>query len=290
MAEPTIAPAAPSPDPPAAPPASSGAKISDVHYDRLSVAEQSRYSRMKAPNGSGGEWRLRSEAADGKPASPAPDAPTSVSADGRLVVGEGENRMELSDEDIRTILRESAERVMRASTVPATPGEYRPELPKDLKLPGGVEVKIDGTDAAFKDLQAFCHSRGLSQSDMSAALAIFASYQAREAATLQQVLQAEIKELGPNGVQRITSLHQWLRGTLGDEAAKPISSMLVSERHVAALELLASKFTSQGSAPFSQAHREPAQGSGKVSDEEYQRMSPAQRWNYSRSFDQTKFK
>jgi hypothetical protein len=66
--------------------------------------------------------------------------------------------------------------------------------------------------------------------------------------------------------------------------------MLVSSRHVEALEKLASKYISGGSAPFSQAHREPAQGSGKVSDAEYDAMSPAQRWSYSRSFDQSKFK
>jgi hypothetical protein len=67
--------------------------------------------------------------------------------------------------------------------------------------------------------------------------------------------------------------------------------MLVSARHVEALEALAAKFTSGGAAPFSQAHREPSGGgNGRVSDEEYARMSPAQRWNYSRSFPQDQFK
>jgi hypothetical protein len=151
-------------------------------------------------------------------------------------------------------------------------------------------VKIDANDAAFKDLQAFAHSRGWSRDDFAAALGIYAAREAREAKTLDEAIQAEIKKLGPNGSQRITALHQFLRGLVGDDMAKPLASMLVSEKHVLALEHLAAKFTSGGAASFSQAHREPAQGSGRVSDEEYAKMSPAQRWNYSRSFDQSKFK
>jgi hypothetical protein len=45
--------------------------------------------------------------------------------------------MELSGEDVRTILREKAERDMRAVNVPATAADYRPELPKDLKIAAG---------------------------------------------------------------------------------------------------------------------------------------------------------
>jgi hypothetical protein len=293
MAEPNVAPAAPVPAPPAAPPAaapaSSGNTLSDIAYDRLSPNEQSRYSRMKvSPDaGSGSEWRLRSDLSGTPPAAPgtapAPDAPASV-VDGKLVVGEGENRMELSGQDVREIMRAKAEADMRATRVPPTAAEYRAELPKDLRLPPGIEIRIDPNDAAFKDLQALAHSRGWSRDDFAAALGIFAAREARDAAHMQTLLKAEIAKLGPNGSQRISAINTFLRGLVGDEHAKPLASMLVSERHVVALEHLADKYMSGGAASFSQSHREPAAGNGKVSDEDYAKMSAAQKWAYARSF------
>jgi hypothetical protein len=49
---------------------------------------------------------------------------------------------------------------------------------------------------------------------------------------------------------------------------------------------------SQGTATFSQAHREPGhdQRGGRVSDEAYNAMSPGQRLDYSRGFDQSQFR
>ena len=77
---------------------------------------------------------------------------------------------------------------------------------------------------------------------------------------MSDAIKAEIKKLGPNGTQRINAIHQFLRGLVGDEHARPLASMLVSERHVLALEHLAAKFTNQGAASFSQAHRDVPQG------------------------------
>ena len=81
-----------------------------------------------------------------------------------------------------------------------------------------------------------------------------------------------------------------MRSQVGDDLARALSSSLITAKHVEAFERLADKYLSGGAANFSQSHREPAQGSGRVSDDEYNAMSPAQRWTYSRSFDQSKFK
>jgi hypothetical protein len=52
----------------------------------------------------------------------------------------------------------------------------------------------------------------------------------------------------------------------------------------------ATKFASQGAASFSQAHREPnTTGPGRVSEEEYNSMSQAERFAYAKSFDQRQF-
>jgi hypothetical protein len=66
---------------------------------------------------------------------------------------------------------------------------------------------------------------------------------------------------------------------------------LWSSKQVQALEKIASRMTTQGAANFSQAHRtpKPAPGGGRVSDEEYSRMTSAERWEYARSFPQSQF-
>jgi hypothetical protein len=244
---------------------------------------------MRAGPDGGSEWRLRSDLTpDGKPPA-APTAPTSDSqarfVDGKLILGDAE----LSENDVRELLAAKAEKALRATQIPASAEGYQPTLPANLKLPDGITVQIDSKDPAFVDLRNLAHSRGWSQDDFSAVLAIHAAKQAQENAALQTAIKAEIAKLGANGSQRIGALQTWFRSAVGDDLARALSQSLITAKHVEAFERLATRDMSGGAAPYSQAHREPAQGSGKVSDEEYARMSPAQRWNYSRSFDQSKF-
>jgi hypothetical protein len=63
--------------------------------------------------------------------------------------------------------------------------------------------------------------------------------------------------------------------------------MIVTSRIVEGFEKLASK--QFPAANFSQAHRAPETSPGRVSDEEYSRMTSAERWEYARSFPQSQF-
>jgi hypothetical protein len=296
MAE-NVAPAAPSPAPPPAPPAASPApassveRITDAHYDNISADQQSRYARVRAGPDGGSVWQARRDLTpDGKPpasaTAPGSDTQHAHFRDGRLVLGEHE----LSADDVKSLLQLKAERALRQTQIPSGPEDYQPTLPPNLKLPDGVEIAIDGNDPAFKDLRNLAHARGWSQDDFSAALGIYASKTAQEAATLQTAIKAEIAKLGPNGNTRIDALKTWFRASVGDDLGRALSQSLITAKHVEAFERLAARDMSGGAASFSQAHREPAPGNGKVSDEEYSRMSAAQRWNYSRKFDQSKFK
>jgi hypothetical protein len=65
--------------------------------------------------------------------------------------------------------------------------------------------------------------------------------------------------------------------------------MLVTEKIVRGFERLAQRFSSQGAAPFSQAHRDHPETPGRVSEEQYNAMSPAARLDYTRRFDQRQF-
>jgi hypothetical protein len=300
-APPSPAPASPAPAPAAWPGSLTGtrydAPISDAQFDRLGPQEQSKFARVRdAANNP--TWQPRSDlapdanpgapkpaAAPGEPPAP-PAAPAASVVDGKLRVGE----YELSSDDIANLMRTRAELDLRPTQVPADASGYKPDLPADLKLPAGIEVKIDTSDPSYRDLAAFAHARGWSQSDLSAALGIFASREAREAAAFAEAQRAEVQKLGANGTSRVTAVETWLRSELGDDLANGMRSMMVTEKIVRGFEKLAAQRTTQGAAPFSQAHRTPEPyAPGRVSDEEYSRMSQADRWAYARSHDQKQF-
>ena len=100
---------------------------------------------------------------------------------------------------------------------------------------------------------------------------------------------AEVAKLGVNGTQRVDAIETWTRGMIGDKHAGAIRGMMVTAGIVEALELLQSKFASQGAASFSQSHRVPPEQQGRVSDEQWGKMSGAERLDYARGFDQSQF-
>ena len=193
MAEPTVAPSAPSPAPPpapapAAPPAQGGERITDAHYDNLPADQQSRYARVRASSDGGSVWQARRDlGSDGRPA-PAPvttPAPSGSDAqarfvDNKLILGDHE----LSGDDVKMLFAEKAARDLRATQVPKGPEGYAPTLPANLKLPDGVAVAIDAKDPAFADLTRVAHRAGLSQADFSDLIGIYAAKQATETAQL----------------------------------------------------------------------------------------------------------
>jgi len=65
--------------------------------------------------------------------------------------------------------------------------------------------------------------------------------------------------------------------------------MMVTADIVKGLETLQQKFSSQGAAPFTQAHRVPADPAGRATDAEFDAMTAGQRLDYARSFDQRQF-
>jgi hypothetical protein len=65
--------------------------------------------------------------------------------------------------------------------------------------------------------------------------------------------------------------------------------MLFTADQVRAWEKIIGRITNQGVMSFRQDGRE-VQTQGRVSEDEYNAMSQAERWNYSRSFDQRQFK
>ena len=306
MAEPAPAPApSPAPAPPAppapapaarapAPPARSpSGPISDQAYDQLGPGPngQGAYARVRDQNDNP-QWVPRSDLAPDpgpapKPAAPAPGEPpapapaATVTEDGKLRIGD----FELCADDIASLMQTKATADLRASQIPATPADYKAELPATFKMPDGLEgFTFNEADPAFRDLRAWAHGRGFDQQTFSEMIGFYAASEAAKRPRSDRRRRRKLRNSARWG-RRVTAVETWLRGTLGDDLGGAVRGMIVSEKIVRGLEALASKFTTQGSAPFSQAHRAPnePQGPGprRASEAEYNAMSQAERFAYS---------
>jgi hypothetical protein len=293
---PSPAPASPAPAPGSLTGTRYDAPISDAQFDRLGPESQSKYARVRNQVNNP-EWVPRSDlaadpakpaAAPGEPAPPAPAAPASVTEDGRLKVGD----YELSSEDIASLMRTRAELDLRASTRPATPEAFELKLPDGFKMPEGLtgEFVFNEADPAIANLKRYAHAKGWSQSDLSDVLSFYASSEAQKEVAFRTAQAREVEKLGANGTSRVTAVETWLRSELGDDLANGMRSMMVTEKIVRGFEKLAGQRVTQGTAPFSQAHRtpEPSQP-GRLSDADYEKLSQAERWEYARSFPQSQF-
>lgn len=184
--------------------------------------------------------------------------------------------------------RDAAEQSRRLA-LPQKPEDVKVELPKDFQVPQGIEFTLDASKPEFSKLQAAAVKHGLSQEAVSDLVGVYAETLVGSETTLNAAKQAEIAKLGANGPARVTTLETFFTGLVGVDKAKAISGMMVTSTIVQALETAAAKFASQGAASFSQQHREPNDRGGKVSEEQFAKMSPADRLDYTRKFDQSQF-
>jgi hypothetical protein len=148
---------------------------------------------------------------------------------------------------------------LRAATVPAAPEAYEAKLPADFKAPGGLEFKLDeaGNKAAFDAARAWAHGKGMSQSDFSEMLGLYASQEAAQHAELTARSRQEIAKVGINAPQRVDAVGKWITGMVGEADAKPIRATIVTDAHVRFYETIMNKLSSQGGASYSNSHRVP---------------------------------
>lgn len=181
----------------------------------------------------------------------------------------------------------AAEQVRR-NALPTNAADYKADLPKDFQPPEGF--KINEQDPALGKARDWAKKHGISQDAFSEMLAIDGARQIATQQTLKTAYDAEIAKLGANGGNRIDAIGTFLTGTLGEDAKHLIGEkgkggVLWTAGIVQAFEKLIGKVTTQGAASFSGQHREPGEP-GRVSDDQWARMSPAQRLDYNRRFDQ----
>src|SRR5262245_54498369 len=123
---------------------------------------------------------------------------------------------------------------------PATPGDYRAELPADFKPPDGVNLtSIDANDPRVALARDFAHKEGLSQEQFSRMLGLYAHSVTAELQAYNRAIEAEGKKLGPQAAARGQRVKAWLTERLGAEAAAALTSRFTRGSDVEAFEGLA---------------------------------------------------
>jgi hypothetical protein len=169
-------------------PAPRAGAISDSEYDGLPPDQQSKYALVrKGPDG-GSEWVARDQLGT----EPATDSPAGAQ---KFKIGQ----YEVSEAELGAMMQRQAAEDLRKASLPASPEAYQATLPENFELPGGIkEITIDQADPLFVDARAYAFSRGMSQSEFSDLVGLYASSKARETAQLNAAHAAEVAKLGAN--------------------------------------------------------------------------------------------
>jgi hypothetical protein len=174
----------------------------------------------------------------------------------------------------------------RRLTLPKTPDEYLPQLPKDFQAPQGIEYKIDANNPVMAQARQLMHDIDTGKVSGQAAfekmLSLHAANEIGTVQTLKAARDAEVGKLGPAGPARVTAVEGFLNAQLGEADGKIMSTMLVTAKHVEGFERLMAAFRNQGSGSFqpARAPSEPA----RVSPEQYAKMTYSEKKEYAEQF------
>lgn len=178
----------------------------------------------------------------------------------------------------------------RRLALPQKPEDVKLDLPADFKLPQGVDFKFDPAKPEYNKFRELIVSEGISQATATKLTGLFAEIMVGDQASIQAFEAAEMTKLGANGTARATAVKTGFTGMIGETLANHLQVMTRTAGGVQALEAVLAKFSSQGAAPFSQAHRDPVGNTTKPTEEQWSKMNARERMDYTNNTDQSQFK
>ena len=180
---------------------------------------------------------------------------------------------------------------VRRSTLPASPNDYKAEFTSDFKVPDGIKYEFKTDDPLLHQARTIMHDidqgKLSGQQAFSKLLELYAGGQVSNQQQIQTARNAEVAKLGATGPTRIDALTTFFRAYLGDQAGNRRMARIFTAQDVQDAEMEVGKITSQGGAAFRGNGREPPQQAGRLSDEQIKHLTPAQRLDYSRQWDQS---
>ncbi len=171
----------------------------------------------------------------------------------------------------------------RRLALPQTPEAYKIALPADFKAPEGIDFKFDDTDPLLAQARSVMHDidqgKLSGQDAFSKLLGLYAGAQVNTEAQVQAARTAEVGKLGPTGSARVGAVTTFFKAMLGDAEGAQFASRMFTASDVQIAEKLVAKFASQGTANFSQQHRDHSVG--KVDQATYDAMSYGEKKEYA---------
>jgi hypothetical protein len=180
---------------------------------------------------------------------------------------------------------------VRRSTLPRSPEDYKTEFTPDFKIPDGVKYEFNANDPLLHQARSVMHDidqgKISGQQAFSKLLELYAGGQVANQQQINTARNAEIQKLGAAGPARIDALTTFFRAYLGEAAGNRRMARIWNAQDVQDAEMEVSKITSQGGVSFRGNGRVPPEQAGRLSDEQIRRLTPAQRLDYSRQWDQS---
>lgn len=168
-----------------------------------------------------------------------------------------------------------AAEAVRLAAVPEKPDGYKIEVPADLKLPEGLEIDTNPDNPEWQMGRALAHQLKLDQTGFNDLVKAYAQIKAAEFTAADEFAKAEMGKLGSKGADRIDAAAAALTGLVGAERAAALGRSISSAAGLEAVEMLLRQVSGSGATPFNALGRETPNAG--PSEEEYARMSPAER-------------
>ncbi|TDX88464.1 hypothetical protein EDE05_102441 [Neorhizobium sp. R1-B] len=165
---------------------------------------------------------------------------------------------------------------------PDTPMGYEVRLPGDFALPDGIDVgdgliKVD--DPRIANLREFAHANQLTQEQFEKMVGLGAQMEIAEHNALREAMGRQIEALGPKAQERIGAVKQWVAAKLPADQAESLLGVLFTARQIEAMETLMR--LNRGAVPGNPGAGRDI-GRQDLSDEEWDKMSAADRITYAR--------
>lgn len=180
-----------------------------------------------------------------------------------------------SYEELRSF--KAAEDARRAS-IPAQADLYKPELPKDFKVPQGMELKTD--DPLYVGFRDYALKNGMTQEAFSEGIGLYAKVEIAKQEALQAAVKARDAALGPNGPVRVDDLNKRFVAYFGEEVGKQFAQTLFTPGIIQGFEKVFATLSSQGVQKFSSLGREATEGRADGLPDNWETMSTTDKRTY----------
>lgn len=174
--------------------------------------------------------------------------------------------------------------IAAAPAFPETPDGYEVRLPGEFQFPEGFQLAegespISADDRRLSAARDFAHANQMSQAQFESMVAMGVQADLAEDAAFREAIAEQAELLGPKAQERVAAVQRWVSAKLPEHQAQAILGTLFTRDQVEGFETLMR--LNRGAVPGNPGAGRTL-GPEELSEEEYSKMSVAQRITYAR--------